>query len=227
MKDKIKLVIFDMDGLMVDTESICIKAWDKVFNNYKIKVEKEFYFEIIGSSAKVLEEKIKHRKILKDNLKLEDILNVQRKEAANIVEKEGIIKKEGIEELLGYLENKGIKKAVASSSFRTKVNKFLTITGLIDKFDYIVAGDEVKDSKPAPDLYLNVIEKFGIDNQNIIILEDSKNGLTAAKRAGLEKRIYIPDIVILSSEEEKKLTYKKFNSLLEVKKELEENNNFI
>lgn len=110
---------------------------------------------------------------------------------------------------------------------RTKVNKFLTITGLIDKFDYIVAGDEVKDSKPAPDLYLNVIEKFGIDNQNIIILEDSKNGLTAAKRAGLEKRIYIPDIVILSSEEEKKLTYKKFNSLLEVKKELEENNNFI
>ena len=180
MKDKIKLVIFDMDGLMVDTESICIKAWDKVFNNYKIKVEKE-----------------------------------------------GIIKKEGIEELLGYLENKGIKKAVASSSFRTKVNKFLTITGLIDKFDYIVAGDEVKDSKPAPDLYLNVIEKFGIDNQNIIILEDSKNGLTAAKRAGLEKRIYIPDIVILSSEEEKKLTYKKFNSLLEVKKELEENNNFI
>lgn len=221
MKDKIKLVIFDMDGLMVDTESICIKAWDKVFNNYKIKVEKEFYFEIIGSSAKVLEEKIKHRKILKDNLKFEDILNVQRKEAANIVEKEGI------EELLGYLENKGIKKAVASSSFRTKVNKFLTITGLIDKFDYIVAGDEVKDSKPAPDLYLNVIEKFGIDNQNIIILEDSKNGLTAAKRAGLEKRIYIPDIVILSSEEEKKLTYKKFNSLLEVKKELEENNNFI
>ena len=157
----------------------------------------------------------------------EDILNVQRKEAANIVEKEGIIKKEGIEELLGYLENKGIKKAVASSSFRPKVNKFLTITGLIDKFDYIVAGDEVKDSKPAPDLYLNVIEKFGIDNQNIIILEDSKNGLTAAKRAGLEKRIYIPDIVILSSEEEKKLTYKKFNSLLEVKKELEENNNFI
>ena len=58
MKDKIKLVIFDMDGLMVDTESICIKAWDKVFNNYMIKVEKEFYFEIIGSSAKVLEEKI-------------------------------------------------------------------------------------------------------------------------------------------------------------------------
>lgn len=95
MKDKIKLVIFDMDGLMVDTESICIKAWDKVFNNYKIKVEKEFYFEIIGSSAKVLEEKIKHRKILKDNLKFEDILNVQRKEAANIVEKEGIIKKKG------------------------------------------------------------------------------------------------------------------------------------
>lgn len=225
MKDKIKLVIFDMDGLMVDTESICMKAWDKVFNNYNIKIEKEFYFEIIGSSAKVLEEKIKHRKILKDNLKFEDVLNFQRKEAANIVEEEGIAKKEGIDELLGYLENKGIKKAVASSSFRTKVNKFLTITGLIDKFDYIVAGDEVKDSKPAPDLYLSVIEKFKIDNQNIIILEDSKNGLTAAKRAGLEKRIYIPDIVILSPEEEKDLVYKKFNSLLEVKEKLENNKN--
>lgn len=227
MKDKIKLVIFDMDGLMVDTESICIKAWDRVFNRYNIKVTKDFYFEIIGSSAKVLEEKIKEKNILKDNLIFEDILNAQRQEAASIVETEGIEKKKGIDELLEYLEKKGIKKAVASSSFRKKVDNFLDKVELKNKFDYIIAGDEVKNSKPAPDLYLDVIKKFGISNKNIMILEDSKNGLTAAKRAGLEKRIYIPDIVILSSEEEKKLTYKKFNSLLEVKKELEENNNFI
>lgn len=221
MKDKIKLVIFDMDGLMVDTESICIKAWDRVFNRYNIKVTKDFYFEIIGSSAKVLEEKIKEKNILKDNLIFEDILNAQRQEAANIVETEGIEKKKGIDELLEYLEKKGIKKAVASSSFRKKVDNFLDKVELKNKFDYIIAGDEVKNSKPAPDLYLDVIKKFGISNKNIMILEDSKNGLTAAKNAGIIKRVYIPDIVILSPKEEEELTYRKFTSLLEVKRELE------
>ncbi|MCI7187793.1 MAG: HAD family phosphatase [Fusobacterium mortiferum] len=222
MKDKIKLVIFDMDGLMVDTESICIKAWDRVFNRYNIKVTKDFYFEIIGSSAKVLEEKIKEKNILKDNLIFEDILNAQRQEAASIVETEGIEKKKGIDELLEYLEKKGIKKAVASSSFRKKVDNFLDKVELKNKFDYIIAGDEVKNSKPAPDLYLDVIKKFGISNKNIMILEDSKNGLTAAKNAGIIKRVYIPDIVILSPKEEEELTYRKFTSLLEVKRELEE-----
>lgn len=222
MKDKIKLVIFDMDGLMVDTESICIKAWDRVFNRYNIKVTKDFYFEIIGSSAKVLEEKIKEKNILKDNLIFEDILNAQRQEAASIVETEGIEKKKGIDELLEYLEKKGIKKAVASSSFRKKVDNFLDKVELKNKFDYIITGDEVKNSKPAPDLYLDVIKKFGISNKNIMILEDSKNGLTAAKNAGIIKRVYIPDIVILSPKEEEELTYRKFTSLLEVKRELEE-----
>ena len=222
MKDKIKLVIFDMDGLMVDTESICIKAWDRVFNRYNIKVTKDFYFEIIGSSAKVLEEKIKEKNILKDNLIFEDILNAQRQEAASIVETEGIEKKKGIDELLEYLEKKGIKKAVASSSFRKKVDNFLDKVELKNKFDYIIAGDEVKNSKPAPDLYLDVIKKFGISNKYIMILEDSKNGLTAAKNAGIIKRVYIPDIVILSPKEEEELTYRKFTSLLEVKRELEE-----
>ncbi|WP_270427028.1 HAD family hydrolase [Fusobacterium mortiferum] len=222
MKDKIKLVIFDMDGLMVDTESICIKAWDRVFNRYNIKVTKDFYFEIIGASAKVLEEKIKEKNILKDNLIFEDILNAQRQEAASIVETEGIEKKKGIDELLEYLEKKGIKKAVASSSFRKKVDNFLDKVELKNKFDYIIAGDEVKNSKPAPDLYLDVIKKFGISNKNIMILEDSKNGLTAAKNAGIIKRVYIPDIIILSPKEEEELTYRKFTSLLEVKRELEE-----
>lgn len=227
MKEKIQLVIFDMDGLMIDTESICVKAWNEVFKRYNIKVERSFYFEIIGSSAKVLEEKMNQSKILKQDLRFEDILNAQRREVIEIVEREGVKKKEGIDELLEYLESKGIKKAVASSSFRIKVNKFLSMTNLIDKFDYIITGDEVKDSKPAPDLYLNVVEKFEITNKNIVILEDSKNGLLAAKKAGLIKRIYIPDIVILSSEEEKELVYRKFKNLSEVKKELEKNNDSI
>ena len=152
----------------------------------------------------------------------EDILNAQRQEAASIVETEGIEKKKGIDELLEYLEKKGIKKAVASSSFRKKVDNFLDKVELKNKFDYIIAGDEVKNSKPAPDLYLDVIKKFGISNKNIMILEDSKNGLTAAKNAGIIKRVYIPDIVILSPKEEEELTYRKFTSLLEVKRELEE-----
>lgn len=227
MKERIELVIFDMDGLMVDTESICIKAWNRVFDRYNLKVDKDFYYDIIGSSAKVLEEKMSKRGLLGEGIEFDIILNEQRKEAADIVDTEGIERKEGVLELIDYLEKNNIKKAVASSSFRTKVDKFLKLASLDGKFDYIIAGDEVLNSKPAPDLYINVCEHFGIEKDKIIILEDSKNGLTAAKNADIAKRIYIPDIVILTEEEEENLSFRKFSSLLEVKEELEKTGNLI
>lgn len=227
MNNKIELVIFDMDGLIIDTESISVEAWNKVFTRLNIGVEKIFYSEIIGSSAKVIEKKMLQKKIVKNKAKFQEILSMQRAEATEIISSKGINKKEGIDELLDYLEKEGIKKAVASSSFRSKVDKFLTITGLRCKFDYIIAGDEVNNTKPAPDLYKNVIKQFHINNENTIILEDSKNGLESAKSAGITKRIYIPDIVILSPKEEKELSYKKFSNLLEVKNELQRNNNIL
>ena len=225
MEEKLELVIFDMDGLMIDTESICIKAWKKTMNKFNLKVEKDFFQDVIGSSAGIL--KVKMERVLQDRFDFMEVLIHQRKSAAEIVDSEGIERKKGIFELLDYLEANNIPKAVASSSFREKVDKYLELTGLTGRFDYIICGDEVAEPKPAPDLYNNVCDHFTVERKNIMILEDSLNGLNSAKAAGIPKRIYVPDLVILSKEQEKELVYRKFASLLEVRGFLEEHKNMI
>ncbi len=225
MKEKLELVIFDMDGLMIDTESICIKAWEKTMGNFNIKVEKDFFQDVIGSSANAL--RIKMDKVLKNKFDFMEVLNYQRRSAAEIVDNEGIKRKKGIIELLDYLEENNIKKAVATSSFREKVEKYLKLTELTGKFDYIICGDEVGEPKPAPDLYTKAHGYFNIDESNLMILEDSLNGLNSARAAGIRKRIYIPDLVVLSENQEKELVYKKFENLLEVRNFLEKYENRI
>lgn len=225
MKEKLELVIFDMDGLMIDSESICIRAWEKTIENFGLTIKKEFFKDMIGSDANALRKKLDN--ILEKKFDFMEILQNQRKMASEIVNKEGIKRKKGILELLDYLDKNNIKKAVATSSFREKTERYLKITDLNGRFDYIICGDEVKKPKPAPDLYNNVCEYFNIKRENLIILEDSLNGLNAAKSAFIEKRIYIPDLVILSKEQEDDLAYMKFKALSDVKIFLEKNNNII
>lgn len=225
MKEKLELVIFDMDGLMIDSESICIRAWEKTIENFGLTIKKEFFKDMIGSDANALRKKLDN--ILEKKFDFMEILQNQRKMASEIVNKEGIKRKKGILELLDYLDKNNIKKAVATSSFREKTERYLKITDLNRRFDYIICGDEIEKPKPAPDLYNNVCEYFNIKRENLIILEDSLNGLNAAKSAFIEKRIYIPDLVILSKEQEDDLAYMKFKTLSDVKIFLEKNNNII
>ncbi len=227
MKSKIELIIFDMDGLIIDSESVSINAWKKVFKNNNVIFnndadENDFFKNIIGSnvvySSKYVEKIFKYKTYT-------NIIQEQRNEIENIIKSDGLNTKKGAYEILDYLSsNLNIKKAIASSSVSSRVKKFLNIVNIYDKFDYILSGDEVTNPKPAPDLYNKVCEYFNIiDRNNVIIIEDSKNGLIAAKEAGIEKRFYIPDIFKLTENEERELSYKKFNNLLEVIDYLKDN----
>lgn len=216
-----------MDGLIIDSESVSINAWKKVFKNNNVIFnndadENDFFKNIIGSnvvySSKYVEKIFKHKTYT-------NIIQEQRNEIDNIIKSNGLNTKKGAYEILDYLSsNLNIKKAIASSSVSSRVKKFLNIVNIYDKFDYILSGDEVRKPKPAPDLYNKVCEYFNIiDRNNVIIIEDSKNGLIAAKEAGIEKRFYIPDIFKLTENEERELSYKKFNNLLEVIDYLKDN----
>ncbi|WP_232473343.1 HAD family phosphatase [Brachyspira sp. SAP_772] len=226
MVNKIELIIFDMDGLVIDSESVSINAWKRVFKNNNIIFDKDsnendFFKNIIGSNAvyssKYVEKIFKYKTYT-------DIIKEQRNEIDNIIKSDGLNVKKGAYEILDYLSSLNIKKAIASSSIRSRVNRFLNMLNIYDKFDYVLSGDEVINPKPAPDLYNKVCEYFDVeDRNNVIILEDSKNGLIAAKSAGIEKRFYIPDMFHLTESEERELSYKKFNNLLEVIKFLKEN----
>ena len=197
--NKLDLVIFDMDGLLLDTETISLKAWKKTFKNYNIDidVEKLFFTKILGSN----ETSIKNTMMELSKISEEtfyDIINNQIEEAFNIVRKDGINIKKGAIELINFLNDKKIKKAIASSSIRKKVDLYLDKTNLKKEFDYILCGDEAERPKPY-------------------------NGLLSAKNALIEKRFYIPDLLLLSEEDEKELSYKKFNDLIEVRDYIKSN----
>ena len=183
---------------------------------------KNFFSKILGSN----ETSIKNTMMELSKISEETFYNIidnQIEEAFNIVREDGINIKKGAVELINFLNDKKIKKAIASSSIRKKVDLYLEKTNLKKEFDYILCGDEAEYPKPYPDLYNNVCSYFNIDKNNVIILEDSKNGLLSAKNALIEKRFYIPDLLLLSEEDEKELSYKKFNDLIEVRDYIKNN----
>lgn len=219
---KLELVIFDMDGLLIDSEKISIQAWKNVIKKYKINInEEEFIKNIVGSNIIYFKDSLV--KLFKDDKTYSSFMDDHNKETFKIAENEGIEVKTGANELIEYLLLNKIKIALASSSFRNKVNKYLNKIKLYDKFDYIVCGEDVDNVKPYPDIYNKICNYFEIDKNNIIILEDSKNGLLSAKNSGIEKRFYIPDIFYLSNKDKNELAYKTFSNLLEVKDYLIDN----
>ena len=131
------------------------------------------------------------------------------------MEENGILVKEGLYELIDYLEDQKIIKAVATSSERKKAERCLSLANIENRFEYIVCGDEVIKGKPDPDIFIKVARKAGFNPDQCLVLEDSENGIKAASRAGM-KPVFIQDINSLSKDT-KKLVFKEFNSLFEVK----------
>jgi beta-phosphoglucomutase-like phosphatase (HAD superfamily) len=131
------------------------------------------------------------------------------------MEENGMPVKLGLYELLDFLEDNKISKALATSSERIKAEKYLTLGNVIDRFDCTVCGDEVEKGKPDPEIFQKAAQKAGFNSKDCIVLEDSENGILAASGAGMMP-IFIKDVKDLS-EDTKKLIFKEFQSLIEVR----------
>lgn len=209
---KIELVIFDMDGLMFDTERIYYKAWQESATAHGYHMSWETYVQIVARNSRYIEKVLKE--ILGEELPYDAICKDKRAIADQIIAKEGITKKEGLIELLDYLDKRGIKKAVATSSMREKALRYLELGEIKERFDWIICGSDVEESKPNPEIFLKVANHFGIAPEVCIVLEDSRLGIQAAKAAGMTG-IFIPDLV-QADEEILENTSKVVQSLSEV-----------
>lgn len=208
----IKGLIFDMDGLILDTESISNKLLIDIFSKYDINLNEEIISKTIGlekkKAMKVFEE------YLGDNIPIKDIINLHKKVVNDYLEKNGVPVKLGLIELLNYLDEEKIKKVVATSSYRKVAENVLIRANVYNRFDDIICGDEIKESKPSPDIFLKALEKLNLSADEVIVLEDPRMGILAAHRAKI-KSIMIPDI-LPADEETKKLYFKECKSLLDV-----------
>lgn len=208
----IKLVIFDMDGLMLDSETVTWKAWETTLKKYNCDCPFEFYRKFIGTTETHISSVM--LKTYGDDFPIKIFIAEMKEEKKRIISTEGVAIKKGLIELLDYLTKKGIKKAVATSSHRDVMEHLLTLTNVLHYFDYSVCGDEIKNSKPNPDVFLKALNKAGAQPNEAFVLEDSINGILAAHNANIPV-IFIQDLVEAPIDT-LGLVYKKMNDLSEV-----------
>lgn len=207
-----KAIVFDMDGVIFDSERLVIECWKPVAEKYHIPDIEQACFECMGINAALTKEKMLVRygqDFPYDTYKAEmSALFHERARGGKLPKKEGVI------ELLTYLKEKDYRVALASSTRREVVERELKEGGLYDFFDAVICGDMVSRSKPAPDIFLKACEVIGADPQDTLAIEDSYNGIRAAKAAGM-KPVMVVDLA-QPTEEMRQITYKIYDSLLEL-----------
>jgi beta-phosphoglucomutase-like phosphatase (HAD superfamily) len=218
MYDNIKTVIFDMDGVLFDSESLDKKVWIDLAEQYGVTDILEAFAECIGTPdsniISVLDRYIelsKEQGTLKET-HVTDIVTGERlllngaefrRQSLVVfdkfVEEQGMPLKYYASECLADLKNKGYKLGLASSTPIDRVRPQLTGTGLIGYFDDIIGGGMFKKGKPDPEIFLMSCERLGGKPQESIVIEDSYNGIRAAYSAGM-RSVMVPDIIMPDDE---------------------------
>lgn len=210
-------VIFDMDGLMFDTERVFIEAWDYAGEMMGVGKAGYMVYKTLGMNSVASYEIWKEEFGNKYNQK--DLSKYTKEFIEKYYRENKVPIKTGLYTLLEYLKKEKAKLAVASSSSRVVVEKNLDDAGVKDYFSVIICGDMIKKSKPEPDIYLKACEMLNENPKDCIALEDSKNGLLSAYRAGC-KPIMVPDLW-QPDEEILQIIKGKYSDLIEVKNAFE------
>lgn len=213
-----KAVIFDMDGVIFDSEKCIIDCWKVIAEKYNIPNIEPVLYRCLGVTYE------EAKRIFLEHYGADFPYDEWKKERSDLYHERydngRLPLKPGIRELLIYLKENGYKIGVASSTREAIVSKQLIDAGLRNYFDDITCGDMLERSKPEPDIYLMACEKLGVKPEESIAIEDSFNGIRLAYHAGVFP-IMVPDLV-QPDEEIKKLSGKIFGSLYDVEQWLEE-----
>ena len=201
---KFLFAIFDMDGLMFDTERIYYKAWQEAAKVYGYHITWEIYTQIVARNSRYIEKVLKS--ILGNALPYEAICTLKRQISDETITREGIVRKEGLVELLDFLDKENILKVVATSSMREKALNYLELGGVRERFDWIICGSDVEESKPNPEIFLKAAAHFEITPNDCMVLEDSRLGLKAAFTAQMTS-VLVPDLVAADEEMLEYATY--------------------
>ena len=208
--------IFDMDGLMFDTEQMYQACWNEIAGEMGITLGEHFTREISGSNGDLL------RSIVRKYYHTDDpdalFQEVVRRTEVRL--RTAVPVKPGLVELLEFLKEKGVRLAVASSSYLRMIESNLNVSGTRKYFDQVVSGTSIGRGKPDPDIFLYAAEQLNLDPKDCYVLEDSINGVLAGLAAGCET-IMVPDCAE-PNETIRSSRAHIYRSLLEVKEDMEQ-----
>ena len=179
----IKALIFDFDGLILDTESPMRTSWMEIFESSGLGVSDEDWASLLGASADPPEAYALLEAHLGRSIDRKELHHQRMTRELELLEAEAILP--GVRSLIAEAQASKLKLAVASSSERAWVEGLLSRHRLLSRFDVIVCAEDVSETKPAPDLFLSALDRLGIESDEAIVFEDSHHGVAAARRASI------------------------------------------
>ncbi len=187
----IKAVIFDMDGTLIDTESISIIAWERAAASRGLDIPTQLYYDFIGITRTACLEILSAQL---NDAALADELFELHKEIEYELYPETLVLKPGATELIHSLHERGLRLALATSTRAVQMHAKFDRFELLPLMDAVVCGDELERSKPNPDIFLLAASRLGLDPSECAVVEDSFNGVRAGHAAGMFT-VMVPDLV--------------------------------
>lgn len=194
--NKIKLFIFDMDGLMFDTGRLAYRAYFEAAKLFDFEMNHQVYYYLTGRNEQDIRQKMgelygEHVPYQEWRDKINEIKN-------QILDKEKrVYKKKGLNEILQFAKEQDILVALASSTGRKKIDQYLSMENLTNTFDEIISGESFLHSKPDPSIFLTTSHKLSIEPRNTMVFEDSIVGIKAANSANMYSILIEDDITDL------------------------------
>ena len=191
MSQLLQGVIFDMDGLMFDTERLSARCWEQVGRKFGLDITESFLAGVRGVTSqefrRIFEQKFGER------ADYETVMDRKKELFCQEIRQNGVPVKPGLPELLEFLQEQKIPAAMATATNQEIAREYLSKTGLAAFFDQLVFGDQVRRGKPDPEIFLCAAQDLGVSPDRSVVLEDSLNGVLAGIQGGF-RTIMVPDM---------------------------------
>ena len=179
----IEAIVFDFDGLIVDTETPEFDSWQEIFQSYGVPLERRLWDAAIGRHSKSFNIYQHLAEVSGQRIEREELRPKMRRRYLELIARNPVLP--GVEDYLVSAKDMRLKLAVASSSSPGWAAGHLKERGLAHFFEFVLSAGDVTNAKPDPELYEMSVERLGVQPENALAIEDSAHGLTAAKAAGL------------------------------------------
>lgn len=188
----VKGAVFDMDGLMFDSERLVFEIWKEMTSELGLEFTVDVFKQTIGLRRDESEKF--YKSFFGEGFDYSSLKLKSRAMFMERINRDGVPIKKGLIALLDYLKSNGVRLAVATSTSAQTAHKVIRLAGVYDYFDSFVCGEDVTNGKPAPDVFLKAAEKIGVEPNDCVAFEDSINGIKSAYAAKMTT-VMVPDFL--------------------------------